>query len=102
MSGHERTYLIVEDRLLQVVEKPEHISTVLNVASGLLQRGQQLQRSLDARELAGRESAPSINGGPWHTALDHPGGSAPPRHLEVTRRESRVRLYARGERRPCF
>ena len=62
-SAGARTNLIVENSLLETLEKPEHISIVCGVVGGPLQRQLLRQLLLDSLELAGRKLAPRTVGG---------------------------------------
>jgi hypothetical protein len=57
MLEEPRTNLVIRDGLPQILEEPRNLLVVLNMV------GKLPQLSFDARELAGRNSAPSLKGG---------------------------------------
>ena len=61
-SAGARTNLIVENSLLETLEKPEHIFIACGVVGRLLQRQLLRQLLLDSLELAGRKLAPRMVG----------------------------------------
>ena len=96
-----RTNLIVEDRVLEVLEEPEHVFAFFIATSKLGQLWllrQQPQLSFNTLELTRRKSARGVKEGSLHTVSILPDVAAPPRQLDASRNVLPVQLFARG----CF
>ena len=100
-----RTDLVAEDCLSQILKKPGNIFIVLSVIDKPLQPRllrQRPQLSLDALELARRESALSVKGGSYHTvSLLSRRLCSVHVSLGVSQKVRPERLHVRGALRPC-